>query len=127
MKVLYNLLIKNARADANRSGLRRKMRGESALSATYSDMIESYVKRRKRYVNNTKDKYKLTFLIHGPGNSSYKCKVLGDFGSKYFKIIPNKYHGREPATKNKFIIQKDNNIIYMVQTNMSPSISLCGT
>ena len=82
------------------------MRGESALSNTYSEMGESSGKRRKRYVDHPKDISKLTCLIHVPGHSSYICKVLGDFGSKYYKIRPTKYHGHDLAAKNKFSIQQ---------------------
>ena len=53
-------------------------------------MSESAVKRRKRYADQLKDISKLTCLIHGPGNSSYKCKFLGDFGTKYAKDRPTK-------------------------------------
>ena len=54
---------------------------------------------------------KLSCLIHGPGNSSDECKVLGEFGSKYYKIRPNKDRRHEPATKNKFNRHKQNNAI----------------
>ena len=56
---------------------------------------------------------KLTFLIHGPGNSSDKCKVLINFGSKYAKSRPNKELRQEPANKKKVGIQQENN--YIVQ------------
>ena len=71
------------------------MRGESALSTTYSNMSERSDKFRKRYVDHPKDISKLTCLIHGPGHSSYECKVLGNFGSKYSKRRPTKYHVQE--------------------------------
>ena len=45
-------------------------------------MSESVVKRRKRYADQPKDISKLTCLIHGPGHSSDKLKVLDDFGTK---------------------------------------------
>ena len=61
-------------------------------------MSESAVNRRKGYVDIPRDRYKLTCLIHNPGNSSYACKVLGDFGSKYYKIRPTKDRGNDPTT-----------------------------
>ena len=68
------------------------MRGESASSTIYSTKSKSAGKIRKRYVDHPKDRSKLTFLIHGPGHSSDECKVLGYFGSKYYKIRPDKEH-----------------------------------
>ena len=74
-------------------------------------MSESDGKCGKRYVNHSKDRSKLTCVIHGPGNSSDECKVLGDFGYKYSKRITTKNHRQEPATKNKFGMHQDNNAI----------------
>ena len=53
-----------------------------------------------------KNRSKQTCLIHGPGNSSDECKVLGDFGSRYSKSRPTKDHGHDPSTKNKVNRQK---------------------
>ena len=53
-------------------------------------MSEIDENQRKRYIDHPKDILKLTCLIHGPGNSSYKCKFLGDFGTKYAKDRPTK-------------------------------------
>ena len=58
-----------------------------------------------------KDRSKHTCFIHCPGNSSYEFKVLWDFGLKYSKRRPTKYRGNEPATKNKFNRQQENNAI----------------
>ena len=80
---------------SNHAGHSSKIRGESALPTTHSEMSDSSEKRRNIYIDNPKDISKLTFLVHGPRHSSYECKVLGDFGSKYSKIGPNKYHGHE--------------------------------
>ena len=78
-------------------------------------MSERSVKRRKTYVDHPKDKTKPICLIHSPGNSSDKCKVLGDFGSKYAKSSPNKDHRHDPATKKKFNRQhNDNDIVNSV-------------
>ena len=74
-------------------------------------MSESTGKHRKRYLDHPKDRYKLTYLIHGPGNSSYECNVLGDFGFKYSKIRPTKDYRQEPVYKKKFSIQQYNNAI----------------
>ena len=56
-------------------------------------------KHRKRYVDNIKDRYKLTCLDHVPGNLSDECNVLGDFSYKYSKIKPTKDRGYDPAAK----------------------------
>ena len=74
-------------------------------------MSESADKRRKRYVDNQKGKYKTTCLIQGPGHSSDKYKVLGDFGYKYAKISHYKNRGHKPANKNKYTRQQYNNAI----------------
>ena len=50
----------------------------------------------KRYLDHPKDRSKLTCLIHGPGNSSDECNVLGDFGFKYSKIRTIKDYRQEP-------------------------------
>ena len=65
----------------------------------------------KIYVDYPKGNYKPTCLIHNPGHSSYECKVLGDFGSKYAIIRPTKYHGHNTANRNKFNRQEDKNAI----------------
>ena len=65
-------------------------------------MIESAGNRRKIYVDHTKDRSKPTQIIHGPGNSSDECKVLGDFGSKYAKIRPTEDRGNDVTNRKKF-------------------------
>ena len=50
------------------------------------------------YVDNMKDKSKLTSLIHGHVHSSDAYKVLGDFVTKYYRGRTTKVHRREPAT-----------------------------
>ena len=82
------------------------MRVEAASSTTHSKMSESTGKRRKRYVYHPKYRSKLTFLIHVPGHSKDKCKVLGDLGTKYAKGRPTKDLSQEPATKNFFVIDQ---------------------
>ena len=39
---------------------------------------------------------KLTYLIHDPGNLSYECKVLNDFGSSYIKGMPTNERRQDP-------------------------------
>ena len=51
-------------------------------------MGESAGKPQKRYVDILKIESK-TCRIHGLGHSYDKCKVLGDFGTKYDKSIKN--------------------------------------
>ena len=85
--------------------------GESALSNTYSNMSESSDKRRKIYVDNPKGESKSTCLIHGPGHSSDKYKVLGNFGSKYSKIRHTDNRGHKPENRNKYTRQQYNNAI----------------
>ena len=65
-------------------------------------MIESAGNCRKIYVDHTKDRSKPTKIIHGPGNSSDECKVLGDFGSKYAKIRPTEDRGNDATNRKKF-------------------------
>ena len=74
-------------------------------------MSEIAVKRRKRYIDHTRDKSKRTYLVHGPSNPSYKCKILGDFGSKYAKSEPTKDCRNDPSNRNKFNRQQDNDTI----------------
>ena len=88
----------------------RKKRGEDASSHNLSTMSEISDKHRKRYVEYTMGKSK-TCLIHGPGHSSDKCKVLWDFGSNYAKKIPTKDRGHNTLPRNKFNRQKENNAI----------------
>ena len=66
------------------------MRGESALSTTYSDIGKRTVKRKKGYIDHPRDRSKLTCLINGLINSSDECKVLKYFGTKYAKGRPFK-------------------------------------
>ena len=81
------------------------------MSNTYSKMSESYDKHRNIYVDYLKGKYKPTCLIHGPGNSSDKYKVLGDFGSKYAKIRHTDNRGHNHESINKYTRQKYSNTI----------------
>ena len=74
-------------------------------------MSESADKRRKIYVDYPKGKYKPTCLIHGPGHSSDKYKVLGDFGSKYAKIRHANNRGHNNKNRNKYTRQQYNNTI----------------
>ena len=72
-------------------------------------MGESAGKPRKRYVDILKIESK-TCCIHGLGHSYDKCKVLGDFGTKYDKSKPNKDHGNYPIPIF-FNMQLENNPI----------------
>ena len=74
-------------------------------------MSESAGNHRKRYVDHPKDRSKLHCLINGPGNSSDECKVLGDFGYKYYKTRPTKDHGHETKNEEKNSRQQENNAI----------------
>ena len=49
--------------------------------------------------------------MHGPGNSSGECKVLGDFDYKYAKSRSTKYHGENLTNINKIKRQQENNAI----------------
>ena len=75
-------------------------------------MSERNGKRRKRHVDHPKDIFNHNDLVHDPGNSSYKCKVLGYFGSKYSKSRSTKDCGYETAIENKFSKHQDNNAIF---------------
>ena len=75
------------------------MRVEYASETTYSKKSEIAGKFRKRYTDHTKDRSKLTCLIHHPWHALDECKVLGDFVTKYAKVGPTKDSRKEPATK----------------------------
>ena len=68
--------------------------------------------RAEKYVDHTNDILNTACIIHGPGNSSDECKVLGDFGYKYDIIRPTKDRGNYLANKKKFNRQKQNNDIF---------------
>ena len=74
-------------------------------------MSESTGKGVKRYVYIPRDRSKPTCHFHGPCQSSDECKVFGDFGSKYSKRRHTKDCRHNPATRNKFNRQKENNAI----------------
>ena len=38
-------------------------------------------------------------MIHGAGHSSYECKVLGEFGTKYSAAQYNKDRGSDPIPR----------------------------
>ena len=59
------------------------MKGEAASSTTYSEMNKSSVKFRKMYVDHPNDRLKLTYIIHGPGNSLYECKIFENNTNRY--------------------------------------------
>ena len=74
-------------------------------------MSEIAYKQRKRYIYHTDCKPKPRYLIHCPGHSSGKYKVLGDFGSKYAKIRLTNNRGHNPANRNKYTRKRYNNDI----------------
>ena len=80
-------------------------------------MSESAGKRSKRYEYHLNDRSKITCIIYGPGHSSDEYKVLGDFGSNYAKIRPNKDHRHDPATNKNFGRHQDNNDIVQHAVN----------
>ena len=101
-------LLKTTRADSNHDGHIRKMIGESALSSTCSETSKSTEKRRKRYVDHPKDRFKPIFLIYECRHSLDECKDLGEFGSKYSKRRPTKDRGQEPEKMKKFNRKQEN-------------------
>ena len=100
------------RADSNYSGHIRLKIVEAASSNTYSGMLERDGKCREIYVDHPKDRSKPTYLIRGPGHSSYECKVLGDFGSNYAKIRPTKDRGHNLSNRNKLNRPQENNDVF---------------
>ena len=98
------------RKDATCDGYSIKNREESTSSHTYSEISEIARKCRKIYRDHPKGESKIS-LIHFPGNSSDEYKVLGEFGSKYVKILPTIDLGHSPVPRNNFNKQKDNNDI----------------
>ena len=73
-------------------------------------MSESAGKIIQRYVENSNGDSRTCFT-NGPIHSSDECKVLGDFGYKYVKIIPTKDHGHDLVPRNKFNKHQENNTI----------------
>ena len=53
----------------------------------------------------------MTCLLLGPGHSSDKYKVQGDFGSKYAKIRHTNNRGHNHENSNKYTRQHYNNTI----------------
>ena len=86
-------------ADTNHAGHSRPKIGESASSNIHYDMSERTGKRRNRYVDKLKGKYKPTFLIHRPVNSSEECRIRIDFGPKYANNRPTKDRGKDQVKK----------------------------
>ena len=41
-------------------------------------------------------------MIHGAGNYSDECKVLGEFGTKYAEDQPAKYRRSDPIPRENF-------------------------
>ena len=81
------------------------------MSNTYSETSESSDKCRKIYVDHSKGKSKTTCLIHVPGHSSDKYKVLGDFGSEYAKIRHYNNSRHNPENKTQYTRHQYNNDI----------------
>ena len=67
-------------------------------------MSDSAVNHKNSYLDHPMDISKNTCLIHVPGHSSYGCKVLGEFGSNYYKRSLTKENGYDTETRNKFNI-----------------------
>ena len=74
-------------------------------------MSKISVRHKQRYVDHTRYRSEKTCIIHGPGNSSYECRVFNYFGSKYTKSRPTKELRKEPVFNKKVVIQQDNNDI----------------
>ena len=65
-------------------------------------MVKRFDKSKKRRVDHLRDRSKLTCIKHGPVNSSYECKLLNCFGTKYSKYRPFKESRQELTTKKTF-------------------------
>ena len=52
-----------------------------------------------------------TYLIRVSGYYFDECKVLGDFGDKYYKGNTTKDNGNNPIPRKKINRQKENNAI----------------
>ena len=116
MEYIYEVVVKpsykkSTRADANRAGNSRNMRGESASSKTHYKTSKRSGKRKQRYVYHLRDRSKLTCIINGLGHSSDECKGLNDFGYKYTKIRHTKERRHEPAFK-MFLENRKRTIIW---------------
>ena len=73
-------------------------------------MGESSDKHRKWYADRPSGKTK-TCLIHGHGNYSDECKVLGYFGANYSESNPTKDSENHPVQAKILNIQQENNDI----------------
>ena len=71
---------------------------EAYLCKTQPMTDESAGKRKKRYVDRSTSESK-TCLIHGHGNYSDECKVLGYIGTKYYNGNHNKDHRNNPVPR----------------------------
>ena len=89
-----------------------KQQGKMPCRVLPTKIVRTLASAEKWYVDHQKDGSKLTCIVHGPVNSPYECKVLGEFDYKYSRIGPTKDHRKEFATKKKFIIQQNNNAIF---------------
>ena len=69
-------------------------------------------KSKQRYADHTRDWPKPTCLIHDLGHSSYECKVLKYFGTKYAKGRNFKERWKEPTFKKRFVNRKEVNSIF---------------
>ena len=77
-------------------------------------MSDSSGNHRKRNVDYRTGEYK-TCLIHAPRHTTDECKVLGDFGSKYFISRPTKDPEHDPVPRNKCNDQQENSAIVNIE------------
>ena len=111
MKAWYHLLIKKT-LGKNPTELEpeRKREENTPCQRPTPTMDESAGKLRKQFVDFSKSKSK-TCIIHGLGNSSDECKVLGEFGTKQAKGKSDKDHGNNLVPRGKTNRQKSINSI----------------
>ena len=96
------------------------MMGEDVLSKIYSNMDNCIYKSKQRYADHTRDWPKPTCLIHDLGHSSYECKVLKYFGTKYEKGRPFMGCRQEPTLEKKFGNKKEVMLLSNTQSMRSP-------
>ena len=101
---------KITRAEANRTGISRNKRGESAPSNINPVKDDSACKRSKRYVDCSKSASKHC-IIHGLVHSSDECKVLGESGTKYAAAQLTEICGRNTIPKKGYHKKQESHAI----------------
>ena len=74
-------------------------------------------KRKHGYIYRARVKLQLTCLIHAPGHSSEKCKLLNDVGAKHSKGGAFTASRQEPTANKRFGNKQEVNAIFKKAVN----------